>query len=568
MKHQFFLSLLSLSLLSLLPSSSSSSSASLSSTIYKGASFSIEGNEGEPILTSPDSAFAAGFYAVGANAYCFAIWFAGSAEKTAVWAANRDFPVNGRGSRLTFGHDGHLVLTDVDGSVVWDSTAAAAAAIETGTAAAIGGAATSAAAVEAGLLDTGNLVLRDGSGRTVWRSFDYPTDTLLPTQALTKGKRLVSRFGPDAFQAGYHSLYFDNDNVLRLMYDGPDISSIYWPSPDYNVFQNGRTNYNSTRLAVLDRTGRFSSSDGLGDSAADSGPLTKRRRITLDYDGNLRIYSLNETGRYWNVTWVAIAERCNVHGLCGANGICTYSRAVTCACPPGYEMSDARDWNRGCRPTFNLSCQARQKSQQQQQQQFHFVELPQTDFYGFDLGFNSSISFDDCRRICAQSCLCLGFGYRLTGTGVCYPKIALFNGYTSPNFPGNFYLKVPRTVGASESTIRSVLRCGNASAEVEVGSASMYGKNRNSTKWAYLYVFALALGALELLFVVTGWWFLFRKHDTSKSVQEGYKMISSQFRRFTYRELKEATGKFKEELGRGGAGVVYRGFSKTKEWWR
>jgi len=36
-------------------------------------------------------------------------------------------------------------------------------------------------------------------------------------------------------------------------------------------------------------------------------------------------------------------------------------------------------------------------------------------------------------------------------------------------------------------------------------------------------------------------------------------MVTGQFRRFTYRELKDATGNFKEELGRGGSGVVYRG---------
>jgi len=36
-------------------------------------------------------------------------------------------------------------------------------------------------------------------------------------------------------------------------------------------------------------------------------------------------------------------------------------------------------------------------------------------------------------------------------------------------------------------------------------------------------------------------------------------MVTGQFRRFTYRELKDATGNFKEELGRGGSSVVYRG---------
>uniref|UniRef100_A0A452ZNR0 non-specific serine/threonine protein kinase n=1 Tax=Aegilops tauschii subsp. strangulata TaxID=200361 RepID=A0A452ZNR0_AEGTS len=36
-------------------------------------------------------------------------------------------------------------------------------------------------------------------------------------------------------------------------------------------------------------------------------------------------------------------------------------------------------------------------------------------------------------------------------------------------------------------------------------------------------------------------------------------VMGTQFRRFTYRELKKVTGDFNEVLGRGGSGVVYRG---------
>jgi len=44
-------------------------------------------------------------------------------------------------------------------------------------------------------------------------------------------------------------------------------------------------------------------------------------------------------------------------------------------------------------------------------------------------------------------------------------------------------------------------------------------------------------------------------------------MVTGQFRRFTYRELKDATGNFKEELGRGGSGVVYRGVLDEGRGW-
>lgn len=41
-------------------------------------------------------------------------------------------------------------------------------------------------------------------------------------------------------------------------------------------------------------------------------------------------------------------------------------------------------------------------------------------------------------------------------------------------------------------------------------------------------------------------------------------MLRNQFRRFTYQELQQATGKFREEVGRGSSGIVYRGLLKDK----
>lgn len=38
-------------------------------------------------------------------------------------------------------------------------------------------------------------------------------------------------------------------------------------------------------------------------------------------------------------------------------------------------------------------------------------------------------------------------------------------------------------------------------------------------------------------------------------------MVSSQFRKFIYRVLKGETAKFKDELGCGGSGAMYKGIS-------
>lgn len=289
-----------------------------------GSSLFVEEHK-QTFLTSPNADFSCGFYEVGGNAFSFSIWFTNSKNRTVVWSANPKSPVNGHGSKVTLNHEGNLVLADVNGTANWDSKTS------------------SGKGTTAVLLDTGNLVIRDSTGTKLWQSFWAPTDTLLPLQPLTKGTRLVS---------GYFNLYFDNDNVLRLMYDGPEISSIYWPSPDYSVFDIGRTSYNGSRNAILDTEGHFLSSDKLDIKAADWGAGINRR-LTLDYDGNLRMYSLNASDGSWKVSWQAIAKLCDVHGLCGENGICEFLPSFKCSCPPGYEMRDPTNWSRGCRPLFS-----------------------------------------------------------------------------------------------------------------------------------------------------------------------------------------------------------------------
>jgi hypothetical protein len=481
-------------------------------------------------LLSPDTTFSCGFHRVGTNAFTFAIWY--STMKTVVWTANPYStvdgyysPVNLYGSRISLNKDGNLILTDTNGLTVWESKTS------------------SGKHTIVSLLNTGNLVINDSGNKIVWQSFDSPTDTLLPWQNLKKDTRLVS---------GYHHLYFDNDNVLRLLYDGPQITSIYWPSPDYDALKNGRNRYNSTRVAFLDDMGNFVSSDEFNIVASDSGPGIKRR-IKIDKDGNFRMYSLDASTGRWAITGQAVIQMCYVHGLCGKNGLCDYLGGLKCRCPPEYVMVDPTDWNKGCKPTFTISSE-------QPHEDFTFVKQPHADFYGFDLGSNQSISFDECQGICLNSSSCVSFTYK-GGDGWCYTKDILYNGQVYPYFPGDNYMKVPKSFNSSASSVskQESLTCRPHGSEIMLGSANMYEIKKDSIKWIYFYVFSAILGALELLIIVTGWCLFFRKSNMPKSMEDGYKMITNQFRRFTYRELREATGKFKEEIGRGGAGIVYRG---------
>ncbi|CAI9291813.1 unnamed protein product [Lactuca saligna] len=66
----------------------------------------------------------------------------------------------------------------------------------------------------------------------------------------------------------------------------------------------------------------------------------------------------------------------------------------------------------------------------------------------------------------------------------------------------------------------------------------------------------MVIGVLEILLILI---FLYIARKDSATSAKSYYPIASGFKRFTYAELKTATSNFKEEIGRGGAGVVYKG---------
>uniref|UniRef100_A0A0E0H6W7 non-specific serine/threonine protein kinase n=1 Tax=Oryza nivara TaxID=4536 RepID=A0A0E0H6W7_ORYNI len=345
--------------------------------------------------------------------------------------------------------------------------------------------------------------------------------------------------------------YFDSSNILNLMYDGPEISSNYWPDPFEKWWDNNRTAFNSSRHGSFDRRGVFTASDQLQFNASDMGDGGVMRRLTLDYDGNLRLYSLDAAAGRWHVTWVAVQRQCDVHGLCRRYGICTYSQGPTCSCPDGYVPHDASDWSKGCRRTFDVRCG----------EDVAFAEMRHTDYWGFDLNYTAGISFDTCRRLCLVDCRCEAFGYR-QGTGECYPKISLWNGRVMSIPYQTIYLKFPT---GAKNLNPSLLHfdghtCTMDERDATVSSSYLHGR-RNTINFIYFYSFLAVVFVVEAIFVVVGYLFVFRADSVAagRVGDEGYSLVFSHFRRFTYDELSDATCGFRDEIAKGGTGSVYKG---------
>ncbi|XP_059631081.1 putative receptor protein kinase ZmPK1 [Cornus florida] len=517
--------------ISLLLSSTFSSSTLLS--ITKGSSLFVE--KPNKVLISPNGVFSSGFYLVGNNTYCFAIWYSQSlndGSHTVVWMANRDIPVNGRRSKLSLLKTGNIILTDAD-RFIWATDT------------------TTTSFVQLELYDTGNLVLHTLEGKILWQSFNSPTDTLLPLQPLTHNTMLVSSRSQSNYSSGFYKLYFGGDNVLRLRFDGLEVSSFYWPNPWLQPWELGRSTSNNSRIAVLDPSGNFKSSDNLQFSAADLGTGPKRR-LTVDVDGNIRLYSLNEKLRAWVVTWQAKSNPCTIHGICGPNSVCTYHRegGRRCNCIPGFKMKNHTDWSYGCEPYFNLSCD----------EEAGFIKLPYLDYYGQDIASLPNQTLERCKEECSKDCNCKGFQFKYeNGIYLCYPKARLLSSSQGLGIVETMYIKLPKSNLSSYDKPTQEIRLDCPQQVSTTPLYRNYKKKQENSTVKFMLWFACGCGGVEIIGFLFVLYVLYRNRQGSRATEKGYLQVGTGFRKYTYAELKKATRNFTIEIGRGGSGVVYEG---------
>lgn len=155
--------------------------------------------------------------------------------------------------------------------------------------------------------------------------------------------------------------------------------------------------------------------------ASDQGPTNRLRRLTLDNDGNLRLYSMNRATRNWRVVWELVQELCTIQGTCpGNNTICVPVGAdrVTCVCPPGFRKKT--DGTSGCEAKKMYSGRGNDDK---------FVRM---DFISFSGGEATSApdpgrfkkkqpptNLVDCQSMCRRDRDCPAFGYKFGGDRTC-----------------------------------------------------------------------------------------------------------------------------------------------------
>ncbi|XP_042478234.1 G-type lectin S-receptor-like serine/threonine-protein kinase LECRK3 isoform X2 [Macadamia integrifolia] len=472
--------------------------------------------------TSPSGDFAFGFSPLG-DFFLLCIWFDQIQDKTVVWYANDGNPVPKK-SKIELTTDGQLMLTNPNGEVLWKPT------INSGDVA------------NAAMLNSGNFVLESKDFVHIWESFSQPRDTILPGQILQVGGNLSSRLSNTNYSRGRFQLQLLQDGSLVL---NPVSLPAYFPYSPYDTIGVANSPDNRSRL-VFDDTGRLylESSNG---SVVNLSPIyiypsaDFYHRATLDVHGAFYLYYHPRPSRGGIEDWSSVKsfpdDVCDIigdlgSGACGYNSYCGVANGMPiCECPPEYTQNDPNNILSGCKPKFSLVCQGDDESGSPEDH-FEFKELTGTDWPFSDYEKFDPISEEDCKNSCLRDCYCAVVIYRNV---TCWKKkLPLSNGRMKASDTGKALFKIRRA---------SLSRTKKKDQTIAILVGSLGG----SVFINFVLLAAICLTAF----------FVYQKRP--KSNEQGSIISETNLRSFTYKELEEATNGFKEELGKGAFGIVYKG---------
>ncbi|XAR49526.1 Non-specific serine/threonine protein kinase [Bertholletia excelsa] len=454
--------------------------------------------------------FACGFY--GANSsYSFSVVLVGGSRPEVVWSANPKQPVKENATLELTGGEG-LVLRDSNGTRIWTTNI------------------TGKPVAGFNMTELGNLVVFATGGEIVWQSFDHPTDTLLSGQRLYENHRLSSGL--------YYATLLDSGFAAYTQVDKGDPQMYYHLVPEGgSVVPSGGQYY--PELLTGGFLVNLGTSRMLNQTQSSLDSFIEYVRI--GDDGTLKLYrklishaSEVISNRYNNSIGQSEFDmvsqdfgQCQLPRVCGELGICKDGQ---CRCPQDsddghYYKSDGFE---GCQ---KLSCESHAS--------FTMLVVPNLTYFNLidsDAVVPNITDSEKCKQACQNNCTCSAAFFRFgrnTAEGFCYMPsevLSLRNGrLPSYNFSSVAFIKV-KNPSDGWNLIGIIV----------------------GWRWS-----SAALGILLTLISL-----LTKCGKTSTTEEEedyAIRLVPGMPVRFSLEVLRVATRDFKERVGGGGFGSVFKG---------
>ncbi|CAL5032183.1 unnamed protein product [Urochloa decumbens] len=411
-----------------------------------------------------------------------------------VWSANRDHLV--QNATLNFTAGGDLLIQDVDGNIVWSTNTSGQ----------------SVAGIT--LTDSGNLVIFDHSNTSVWQSFDYPTDCLLPGQRLVEGMRLIPNTSPtDSSASNLFYLTVLADGLYAFVGSGP-------PQPYYSYYIDVENNAHNGKPYVSLINGSLATFVS-PPPAEPSGmiilpPAVSFQFLRFESDGHLRLYEWNGT---WSLREDAFKlDACEYPYVCGDYGVCSNGQ---CFCPDAntdmtyFKQTDWQSPELGCTQLNPVSCQSLQ--------QYQLIELANVSYFSYKIP-SASIETDEesCKLACLRNCSCKAALFH----NKCTLLTHVFSLHANTVFKNGAYLKVQLPPSEKHKVILGSVIAG--------------------------VIFSLIMITFATVVYL-------RRRNHGNNDEDEFNDLPGMAMRFTFKVLKIATRNFSNKVGQGGFGSVFEG---------
>ncbi|KAA8515718.1 hypothetical protein F0562_018671 [Nyssa sinensis] len=363
----------------------------------------------------------------------------------------------------------------------------------------------------AAMLDSGNFVLVNGSN-PVWESFKHPTDTILPTQILGINSKLTSRQSETNYNKSRFQLIMQGDGNLVLYTVAMPTETIYgayWASGTQHN-PNNRSNFQ----LIFEEAGYINITKGqetiytfpkttmVSTSSQDFYHMAR-----IDPNGVFTLYNYPRKGSTsggtctssWNIVRTVPDDVCAILRYLGS-GACGYNSYCE---------------NKNGRPSY----------------------------YDLQIGDEDhEVNIEECKQYCLEDCFC---AVAIHGDNKCWKKkFPLSNGRKTKNVNLTAIIKV---ANANATKLRLLETCQNQS------------KDQSTLILAGSIILSSSVFLNFLLLLAISVAVCFSYHKKLLNLQSVSNTSAMNVRSYAYKELEEATGGFKQKLGKGGFGSVYKG---------
>ncbi|KAJ6925640.1 G-type lectin S-receptor-like serine/threonine-protein kinase [Populus alba x Populus x berolinensis] len=351
------------------------------------------------VLVSSGQSYELGFFSSGIDSTrrYVGIWYRKVSERTVVWVANRDNPINGTSGVLAINKQGSLVIYENNRSSVpvWSSNVPASISMTNCT---------------AQLLDSGNLVLvqQDSEG-ILWQSFDHGTDTLLPGMKLG----LDLKIGLNRSLSSWKSKDDPGTGTILYGIDPSGFPQLFLYKGQIPWWRGGPwTGLRWSGVPEMTPTYIFNvtfvnSVDEVSIFYTMNNPSIISRMV-VNESGVVQRLSWNDRDQQWIGIWSAPKEPCDTYGQCGPNSNCDPYQAnnFICKCLPGFEPKSPQEWylrdgSGGCVRKPNVStCHSGEG----------FVKLARVKVPDTSMASgNMSLILKECKQECLRNCSCIAY---------------------------------------------------------------------------------------------------------------------------------------------------------------